>query len=100
MDAEGLCIHKIKIDLPPDPGPVSPFLLLKTKSRTVKCGRLSSQAATAGGTGLAAAVGAPHKAGRLTYHLTTGVTVLAPPVASAGPVIRCYIWLTGEMWGS
>ena len=39
-------------------------------------GRLSSQAATAGGAGLAAAVGAPHKAGRLTYHLATGVTVL------------------------
>ena len=62
--------------------------------------RLSAQAATTGGTGLATAVGGSHKAGRLIDLLATGVTVLAPPVASAGPIIRCYRWLTGEMWGS
>ena len=51
-------------------------------------GRLSAQAGTAGGTGMVGAVGGPHKAERLTDLLATGVTVLAPRVASARPVIR------------
>ena len=37
MDAEGLCIHKIKIDLPPDPGPVREVLLPAVTWDSLRC---------------------------------------------------------------